>query len=140
MSDLAGVVDPQDEAAVRFLNVDVDLYGVVDRAALLRGFGEAIVVLHEGGDAGGPDISFELSGPDVRTLTGTIAELIALVRALPDDARAAWNAATRRVFDIGIQSGRAPHSTHWSIDANVLTALGEINADVVITVYGADLG
>jgi len=37
---------------VRFLNVDVDLYGVVDRAALLRGFGKAIVVLYEGGDAG----------------------------------------------------------------------------------------
>lgn len=122
---------------MRFLNVDVELYGVFDRAALLRGFGNAIVVLHEAGDGGGPSISFELSGADVRPLASTIAELIALVRALPDDARAAWNAATRRVFDIGIQSGRAPHATHWSIDANILTALGAINADLVITVYEA---
>jgi hypothetical protein len=42
------------------------------------------------------------------------------------------------VVDIGIQSGRTPHSTPWSVDANVLAALGESNADLVITVYGAD--
>ena len=74
MSDPAGVVDPQDEAVVRFLNVDVDLYG---------GF----AVLSEGGDSGCPDIAFELNGADARTLAGTLAELTALVRALPDQRR-----------------------------------------------------
>ena len=66
-------------------------------------------------------------------------ELIALVRALPDDARAAWDAAARRVFEVGFQSGRTPHSTQWIIDADLRTSLGEINVDLVVTVYGADL-
>jgi hypothetical protein len=103
------------------LNVDVELYGTFDRAALLRGFGDEIVVLHEGTDREAePAISFELSAVKP-TAEGALTELTALVLGLPEDARTAWNAATRRVFDIGIQSGRAPHSTYWSINANVLT-------------------
>jgi hypothetical protein len=132
--------DDRSESIVDFLNVDVELYGAFDRAALLRGFGDQIVVLYEGTDPQGePAISFELCGVNL-TAEAALAALIALVRALPEDARTEWNAAKRRVFDIGIQSGRAPHSTHWSIDANVLAALGDINVDLVVTVYGADLG
>lgn len=124
---------------VEFLNVDVELYGAFDHAALVRGFGDAMFVLHEGGAAqGGPELSFELNGAERRTLSSTVAELLGLVRALPMDARAAWDAATRRVFDIGIGSGHAPHSTHWTIDATVLAGLGEIKADLAITVYAVD--
>lgn len=128
------------DSVVQFMNVDLDLYGAFDRDALRRGFGNAAFVLYERGEAaGGPDLSFEVNGPETPTLSGTLVALIALVRALPTDGRAAWDAATRRVFDIGIQSGRTPHSTHWSIDANVLTDLGEIKADLAITVYGGYL-
>jgi hypothetical protein len=40
--------DDQTDPTVQFLNVDVELYGAFDRVVLLRGFGDAIVVLHEG--------------------------------------------------------------------------------------------
>jgi hypothetical protein len=131
--------DNGNESTVHFLNVDVELYGTFDRDALLRGLGGAIVVLHEGsGREAEPALSFESTTPSP-TADGALVELIALVHALPEDARGAWDAATRRVFDIGIQSGRTPHSTHWSIDASVLTALGGIGAELAITVYGADV-
>lgn len=140
MSERSRVTDLRpDESTVRFLNVDVELYGEFDRTALLPGFADAIVVLCENEDGrGGPTVCFELNAV-TPSLPSVVAELIAIVRALPDDARAAWDAAARRVFNVGFQSGRTPHSTQWSIDANLLTALGELEVDLVVTVYGADL-
>ena len=130
----------QIEATVQFLNVDVDIFGAFDRAPLLKGFGDAIYVLHDGErEPREPVISFELS-TDIPTLPGVISDLVALVRALPDDALAAWNLATRRVFSIGIQAGLDPHSTEWTLSADMMAALVAIRADVTLTVYGADVG
>lgn len=128
------------ESIVQFLNVDVELFGAFDRGALLNGFGNAIVVLHEGGDTlGEPSISFEVSSAN-RTLSTVISELIALVSALPEDARAAWDLANRRVFDIGIQAGLGPRCTAWTLSAEMLSALAAIKAEVTLTIYGADIG
>jgi hypothetical protein len=128
------------ETTVRFLNVDVELYGAFDRAALLKGFGDAIDVLHDGErERGEPVVSFELSSANP-TLHGVISEVVALVRALPDDARSAWDFAARRVFSIGIQAGLAPHATEWTLRAEIMAALATIEADVTLTVYGAEVG
>ncbi len=136
-------MDPSErqiEATVQFLNMDVDVFGELDRAALLRGFGDTIFVLHVSEQrAGEPAISFELSTASP-ALPAVISELVALVRALPDDARAAWNLATRRVFNIGIQAGLEPRCTEWALSAGLLADLVEINAGVTLTLYGADVG
>ena len=129
--------EPAIEATVRFLNVDVELFGDFDRAALLAGFGSAVDVLYDGDQlCGGPTLSFELSTarPELPHLA---SQLVALVRALPEDARAAWDMATRRVFNIGIQAGREPHSTEWTLPADVLAELVEVGGAVTLTVYGA---
>lgn len=112
----------------------------IDRSALLNGFGDAIVVLHEGRNTPGePFVSFEVRSTN-RTLPTVISELITLVTALPDDARAAWDSAFRRVFDIGIQAGLGPRSTAWTLRAETLAALAAIKAEVTLTIYGADIG
>ncbi|AKU94973.1 hypothetical protein AKJ09_01637 [Labilithrix luteola] len=125
------------EPTVQFLNVDVDVSGVFDRAVLLAGFGDSIDVLFDGEAKSGESVvSFEL-----RTATPTfpdvISGLIALVRALPDDARAAWDGANRRIFDIGIQAGLHPHSSNWSLTTEIMAALVSIDAEVRMTVYRA---
>jgi hypothetical protein len=130
----------QIEVTVQFLNVDVEVFGEFDRAALLKGFGDAIHLLHEGESRPGePAISFELSTA-MPTFPGVISELLTLIGALPADARAAWNHATRRVFSIGIQAGLHPRSTEWMLAGEMMAALVEVNADVALTLYGADLG
>lgn len=130
----------QIEATVQFLNVDVEIFGAFDRAPLLKGFGDAIYVLHDRErEPGEPVISFELNTARP-TLPGVISDLVSLVRDLPDDARAAWYLATRRVFSIGIQAGLNPHSTEWTFGADIMAALVAIKADVTLTVYGADVG
>ena len=130
----------QTEAKVRFLNVDVDVFGAFDRAPLLEAFGDDIDVLHDGErEPGVPVLSFELSTASP-TLPGVISELVALVRALPDEARAAWNLANRRVLNVGIQAGLDPRCSEWTLSVEMMAALVEVNAYVTLTVYGAEVG
>ncbi len=127
----------QVEPTVRFLNVDVDVFGAFDRAVLLKGFGDTIDVLRDGEDERGESVvSFELSTASPM-LPGVISELVALVLALPDDARGAWDGATRRVFSIGIQAGLDPHSTEWTLSSELMAELLTIKAEISLTVYGA---
>ena len=122
---------------VRFLNVDVDLSGVLDPVTLVGGFGDAIVVLHEEEAPLGHVISFELTAMHL-TLPDTITSLIEQVNALPAEARALWDSATRRVFNVGVQAGLGPYRTEWALGVEALFALASINAELVLTIYGAD--
>lgn len=125
------------EPTVQFLNVDVEVSGVSDRAALLAGFGDSIDVLFDGETTPGESVvSFELRTA-VPTFPDVVSKLIALVRALPGDARAIWDGAARRAFDIGIQAGLQPHSSGWVLSTDLMAALVSIDAQVRITVYGA---
>lgn len=123
----------------QFLNVDVDLFGPFDREALVRGFGDRISVLrNEENEDGEAVVSFE-SSVATPTFPGVVSELIALVHALPSDARDAWDRATRRVFDIGIRSGFDLHSIQWRLSAEQVAALASLGVEVTITLYGAKL-
>ncbi|MDB4945350.1 MAG: hypothetical protein JWP97_4884 [Labilithrix sp.] len=126
------------ESAVRFLNVDVDLFGDFDHAALVKGFGDAIVVLHRGASGPvAPVLSFE-SGAAHAAFPAVVFELIALVHALPAEARAAWDKAGRRVFSIGVQAALSPDTSEWVLTREMMSALVGIDADATLTVYGAE--
>ena len=121
------------EPTVELLNVDLELFGLVDSEPLLRCFGDAVLVI-----ADEHLLSLELSDSPDSTLTTKLAEFVALVIALPEDARGAWNSASRRVFNIGIQSGLRPSCTEWAIPTSILASLVEIRAEVTLTIYGAE--
>lgn len=124
------------EAEVRFLNIDLLLVGKFDRRPLVAALGDGVFVLHDDGTIGDePCLVLEALEPDL-DLAGTLTRLAGWARALPPAARRAWSAASRRVFDIGIQAGRTPHESHWTLSAEHIALLATLNAEVVVTVYG----
>ena len=127
--------DHEIEPEVQLLNVDLELSGAFDHASLLRSLGDSVFVV--AADAGSL-LSLEVNDVPDSTLMDKISQFVALVRALPPDARGVWNSATRRVFNIGIQSGLTPHCTEWTLPTELLAALVEIGAEVTITLYGAE--
>jgi hypothetical protein len=122
---------------VQFLNIDLLLTGRVDRGPLLRAATGSVFVLHEGMFAGRKALVLEVSAPGL-DLSHTLSRLLRWVQELPPTARRSWNAASRRVFDIGIQAGLEPHETHWTIPPTHVAALAKVKAEIVLTVYGSE--
>ncbi len=70
-------------------------------------------------------------------LSRTLTRLLKWVEALPRPARRSWAAASRRVFDIGIQAGLKPNDVHWTVRKEQVAALARVGGEVVLTIYGA---
>ena len=112
----------------QFLNVDLDLDGA--SAALLDELDAALFTLHRDGEAGHYEVRGCASGP-----SGTIRELIAVIEQLSPLARAAWDAARARDFNLGVQSPAEGQPLELSIDPSVVHAIAALGGRVVITVY-----
>jgi hypothetical protein len=123
------------EAEVVLLNADLEMHHCGSHAQLLRAFADQVHVIC---DNPGALLSVEVAEVGESTLHDKIERFIKIVAALPPEARAAWDSASRRALDIGIQSALRPHSSHWTVPAKQLAALAALNIDIAITVYGAD--
>lgn len=121
------------EPEVQFLNVDLELFGKFDRGPLMRSFGDAVFVLCDDAEL----LSMEVSDHPDSTMLERVSQFVALVRALPEDARRIWGSATRRVLNIGIQSGLEPRCSEWTLPVHILASLAESEVEVTLTVYGA---
>ena len=125
------------EKTAGFLNVDLIVAGRFDRKPLLRAAGKDVFVMHEDAVFQGKGcIILEAEGADCG-LEGALARLLRWVERLPRPARRSWAAASRRVFDVGIQAGLGPHETHWTIPSGLVAALARVGGEVAVTVYGA---
>lgn len=115
-----------------FLNVDLDVYSSEDLAPLVAALEpNAYSLERPPGRA-----SFELSEPvSPTTPEPLILEFVRLVKGIPPQARALWDRAERRVFDIGIQSGRRPIQEGHHLGPDTLRAAAEIRAEVAFTIY-----
>jgi hypothetical protein len=71
-------------------------------------------------------------------LGNTLARLLKWAQGLPPAARRSWVAASRRVFDIGINGGLRPHESHWTIRHDQVATVAKLGAEVVLTIYGAE--
>ncbi len=61
------------------------------------------------------------------------------LKRLRGEARAAWNAAKLREFDVGIQAGRpSPARGEWTLSVDALQAASRVGAQIRITVYGPE--
>jgi hypothetical protein len=123
---------------VEFHNIDLLLVGRFDRKPLLAALRDDVFVLHEDARFDNKKcLILEALAPGL-DLTRTLTRLLKWVQGLPLPARRSWTAASRRVFDIGIQSGLKPHDSHWTIRRDQVAALAKVGAEVVLTVYGAE--
>ena len=67
-----------------------------------------------------------------------ILEFVRIVKGLPAEPRGLWDRASNRVFDIGIQSGHRPIQEAYHLACSTLREVGEVGANIGITVYAAD--
>lgn len=126
------------EHKVQSLNIGLLLVGTFDRRPLLGALGDAVFVLHDDAQFEGKEcLVLEVLKPRLDP-ADTFARLLKWAQELPPAARPSWAAASRRVFDIGIQAGRGPHESHWGIGHEQVEALAKLRAEVALTVYGAE--
>ena len=115
-----------------FLNVDLDVETDVDPAPLISALEPYAYSLERPSGRA----SFELHRPVAPwTPEPLVREFVRLIKRLPPDAREVWNRASRRVFDIGIQSLRRPFSETHRMTPATLREASEIGAEIAFTAY-----
>ena len=122
-----------------YANVDLDIYSRSDLETLVSVFGERVMVLFSGRRKRTYETHLELSyfkrgrsyapGP-------MIGMFCSLIESLDPAHRKIWDAAKRRVFCAGIQTGNlGPRSTDFGIGPDVLARAAALNAEIVFTIY-----
>ena len=125
---------PGSDAATSFLNVDVDLRDEHGLDDLLRHFGDDVLVLHQTAQ----DASLELSR-EHDSLESCVRGWIALVQALPDEARRLWDRCAYRKLNVGIQAGVEPHAEYFSMSREAVSLLASVQFEIVFTIYAASV-
>jgi hypothetical protein len=121
-------------SATHFLNVDLDIYSKHDLQPLVKRLGRKVIALYVGRDRGEYCARLELADVS-KTVDSTIWAICGLIEALPESARALWNAATIRSFSIGIQAGTHPSPRDFTIRPRTVNAVSKLGAQIVLTIY-----
>ncbi|MDB4927858.1 MAG: hypothetical protein JWM10_342 [Myxococcaceae bacterium] len=132
---ISGVTDRAEIMETRFLNVDLDLRAGGDLRVLVHALAPTLFLINRAEGL----LTFEL-GEEMDSAERVMRAMVAAVRALPAPARALWDGCARRTMNVGVQAGGGPRRWATGVSTDVLTALAEIGAELVFTVYGADEG
>jgi hypothetical protein len=115
-----------------FLNVDLDVGSLESLAPLI----EALEPIAHTLERPLGMASFELNKPSHPGDPGhMIFEFVRALNALPPPALELWQRASRRTFDVGIQSHRGPASDAYRLAPQLLTAVASVNAELTFTIY-----
>ena len=123
-----------DSSITHFRKVDLDIYSMYDLQPLVHSFGRKVDVLYLGRDRGTFCAHLELA-KITKSANSSILAFCALIRTLPKQERAIWDAAKVRDFSIGIQAGTHPNPCDFTIEAKTLNAVSELAARIVFTIY-----
>ena len=69
----------------------------------------------------------------------TINKFVAMIEALPPDARRLWRSATRREFNIGIQAESTPAAFKLPLKPATVAAITSVKGTLLVTVYAPKL-
>jgi len=120
-----------------YLNVDLDVIARHDLQPFVAALGRAVTVLYVGPHLGRDYLaSLEVAGV-TKSPEKTITRLVSLIRGLRPDIRRLWKNATVRDLDVGIQAGRDAGTFRLPLSSTILRAAADIDARLVVTVYGA---
>jgi hypothetical protein len=115
-----------------FLNVDLDVESSDDLTPLAKALEPTAFALERPPGRA----SFELNEPvSPQGPEPLILEFARLVNDLPPPVREIWNRASRRVFDIGLQSSRRPFQETHRLAPATLRAAADVDAEIAVTVY-----
>jgi hypothetical protein len=119
-----------------FLNVDLDVVSRVSLEPLVAALGDRVIVLHIGREGRRHSAHLEAGGSAYKMdADRRVRRLVALVKSLPAAARALWNKAESREFNVGIQAGLRPRASEFRLRSETLAAVASVRGQVVITVY-----
>ena len=119
-----------------FLNVDLEV-GARTRARILplvTSLDHTLFELYRGRIGSHYRAHYEVRGC-TRDATSTILELAAAIEVLAPRARRAWNAATVRDFNIGVELERSVKSIELAIDDTALRRVVALGGRIVFTAY-----
>ncbi|MBI4952259.1 MAG: hypothetical protein HY908_09505 [Myxococcales bacterium] len=119
-----------------FLNVDLDVEAEADPEPFLSALDDRVLVLRR--DPAPPHrVCLELS-LDHRDVESTAAELCSVLELLPAAARAWWDGASLRDFNVGIQAAGTVRPAEFPMGPPTLARMAALGVRLVITVYGPD--
>jgi hypothetical protein len=118
---------------VGFLNVDVDVFSRTPLDALTAALGKQILINYVGREGRRYSAHFSLYHP--RSADAAIRRLARVIMKLPTRARRLWDQASKRVFNVGFQSGLRPHSLESEISSAAVEAAAGIRASIAVTIY-----
>ncbi|MFK7789093.1 MAG: hypothetical protein AB8C95_06285 [Phycisphaeraceae bacterium] len=119
---------------ITFRNVDLEIESREPIDKIIEDFGENVMVLYHRAEPKRHFASFEMAHTDgdAETIVGVFCTLI---YGLEEEARQQWDACVTRNFDIGYESGEAPHSYQSILHHETIEAVAEIGGAIVITIY-----
>lgn len=119
----------------RLLNVDLEVESQHDLQPVVDAFEPAAYSLERPAGRACFELSEEVAQDDP---TALICAFVSLVNSFSPAARESWDRATRRVFDVGVQSGRHPFHKAYCFRVETLRAVASIGAEISVTVYAPE--
>lgn len=113
-------------SATKFLNVDLDVEASQGIRTLLNSLVPNVLIMNETSTRASVELSREVAGPD-----DAITGFIALIEALPAEARLIWDGAEKRRMNVGIQAGAKPYSAEFALSKECIASLQRIGAEIV---------
>lgn len=118
----------------RFANVDLDVASRADLAPLIAALEPRAFCLHGSAFRRGRlnVATFELSRQP-RNPDAGIRAFVAVIESLPPKARALWNGARKRDFNVGVDA--AEGSQVFTVLAETVALAGRVRGSISFTVY-----
>ena len=116
------------------INTDLELESLEDLAPIVESFGSDVAVLFHGEAMGHHRASFEVAGlaADPEAL---LNHFCMFAEALPEPARAIWDRCSKKVFDIGYESGTDAPAFRSELRAQTVNRVAALGASIVVTIY-----
>ena len=118
---------------IHFLNVDLEIESHQNLQPIVEDFGDEAVTLYSGQAQGHYVATFE--APHTADADSIISYFCALIKTLDADAKALWETAFTKVFDIGYESGTEPRSYRSEIRAETIEQVASLGASLRVTIY-----
>jgi hypothetical protein len=122
-------------SVAHFINVDLDLKSTASLSPLIEAWSDRVSDLYTPAKDGRKHwLRLGLHSQRADPERG-ILEFCRLVRRLRGAARAAWQKASSKEFDIGIQAGMERRSAEWVLSRGVIDAIHGVGGHIRVTVY-----
>lgn len=115
-----------------FLNIDIDIYDKKGVSKFLKALGSKIIVLNNSRNKA----TFELN-ISFYSVNDGIKSIHKIIYHPETDIKLLWDRLDYKKLNIGIQSGCSPYAATFHISNKNISLIKELNAEIVLTVYGS---